>query len=120
MRRQFSAQYSLARKQRQQRGKERLGYSVLHDQNTSPEIGWTKADGLYKAHLHALHMFEKLIQFIPEQSQPHLSHQHYLCGRRAGPDRVPSRPCCRGTVPVGLGASSATRASLAVLGCQPP
>ena len=39
-------------------------------QNTSPEIGWTKADGLYEAHLHALHMFEKLIQFIPDSLSP--------------------------------------------------
>src|SRR4051794_34687849 len=45
-------------------------FSLVDGKHSAEDKYGKELDNLYEAHLHALHMFEKLIQFIPDQISP--------------------------------------------------
>ena len=48
----------------------RYFFSLVDGQHSAVDTYGKELDSLYEAHLHALRMFEKLIQFIPDQLSP--------------------------------------------------
>jgi hypothetical protein len=45
-------------------------FSLVDGKHSAADRHGTELDSLYEAHLHALRMFEKLIQFIPDRLSP--------------------------------------------------
>src|SRR3954469_2853478 len=69
----------------------RYFFSLVDGKHAAEDKYGKELDSLYKAHLHALHMFEKLIQFIPDSLSPtchtdsgRRTRLGFLCGREAG------------------------------------
>ena len=48
----------------------RYFFSLVDGKHAAEDKYGKELDSLYEAHLHALHMFEKLIQFIPDSLSP--------------------------------------------------
>jgi hypothetical protein len=48
----------------------RYFFSLVDGQHSATDRHGKELDSLYEAHLHALRMFEKLIQFIPDSLSP--------------------------------------------------
>ena len=48
----------------------RYFFSLVDGKHAAEDTHGKELDNLYEAHLHALRMFEKLIQFIPDQLSP--------------------------------------------------
>ena len=48
----------------------RYFFSLVDGKHSAIDAYGKELDSLYEAHLHALRMFEKLIQFIPDQLSP--------------------------------------------------
>ncbi len=59
----------------------RYFFSLVDGKHSAEDKYGKELDNLYEAHLHALRMFEKLIQFIPDSLIPSLNDQN-LPGRR--------------------------------------
>jgi hypothetical protein len=48
----------------------RYFFSLVDGKHASRDEHGKELDGLYEAHLHALRMFQKLVEFIPDQLSP--------------------------------------------------
>src|SRR5215208_2402016 len=48
----------------------RYFFSLVDGQHSAVDTYGKELDSLYEAHVHALRMFEKLLQFIPDQLSP--------------------------------------------------
>src|SRR3954451_11223306 len=66
----------------------RYFFSLVDGKHAAEDKYGKELDSLFKAHLHALHMFEKLIQFIPDS----LSHTCHINITSAAATSAPGEP----------------------------
>ena len=74
----------------------RYFFNLVDGKHSAIDKHGKEFDSLSEAHLHALRMFAKLIEFIPDQISPACRIRITLSTRGAGLDRIPAYPCRSG------------------------